>query len=83
MDKSKQHAVQRVTDNKLDDDQVRGLWAYAIKRLRAQAKPYFTLYELADKHVDDFRAAQAAKVAVKQAAKVAEIDYSLHINFNE
>ena len=74
-DLSSQHTIQRVSNpSALDDEQRRGLWAYTIKKKRAQWHSARLQQEWKAAHSVSPRAMQT---------KEAQIDYSLHINYNE
>lgn len=59
---------------RLDDDQVRSLFEYALKKKRAQWHSARLQQEWKDAHPIAPRA---------MPTKEAQIDYSLHINYNE
>lgn len=74
-DTSGQHSIQRVSNpSALDDEQRRGLWAYTFKKMRVKWERERIRQEWKDAHPVSPRAMQT---------KEAQIDYSLHINFNE
>ncbi len=87
-DKSAQNAIQRVTmpaayRDEFDDDCVRDLWVYAIRKNRKNPRTYRTEYELADKLVDDLNAQFKARQAAKKERKDEALLAFQHINFNE
>ena len=74
-DTSGQHSIQRVSNpSALDDEQRRGLWAYTFKKMRVKWERERIRQEWKDAHPVAPRA---------MPTKEAQIDYSLHINYNE
>jgi hypothetical protein len=75
MDTSNQHTIQRVSNpSALDDEQKRGLWAYAFKKMRAKWEQERIRQEWIEANPVDARPLPTGKEA---------IDYSRHINYNE
>lgn len=67
--------MMRVCNNpRLDDEQIRGLFAYALKKKRAQWESARLQKEWKDAHPVAARAIPTGKE---------QVDYSLHINYNE
>jgi len=87
-DKSAQNSIQRVTTpaayrNEFNDDCVRDLWVYAIRKNRNNPQVYRTEYEMADKLVDDLNAKFKARQAAKKERQDDEVLAFQHINLNE
>lgn len=87
-DKSAQNAIQRVTmpaqyRDEFDEECVRDLWVYAIRKNRKNPRTYRTEYELADKLVDDLNAQLKARQAAKKERQDDEVLAHMHINLNE
>ena len=87
-DKSGQNAIQRVTvpatyRDEFDEDRIRDLWVYAIRKNRKNPLVYRTECELADKLVDDLNAQFKARQAAKKERQDDEVVAFQHINLNE
>jgi DNA-binding transcriptional regulator/RsmH inhibitor MraZ len=87
-DKSGQNAIQRVTmpaayRDEFDEECIRDLWVYALRKNRKNPLTYRTELELADKLVEDINAQFKARKAAQKERQDDEVLAFQHINFNE
>ena len=87
-DKSGQNAIQRVTmpaayRDEFDEECIRDLWVYALRKNRKNPLTYRTELELADKLVEDINAQFKARKAAQKERQDDEVLAFQHINLNE